>query len=355
MRKGGTVLYKVIGVLSLIVFTLIIVIYKLNFFPRSRQKAKLVCNTDRTWEGTPLKILSWNVQYFAGKNYVFFYDKLDGSGPDLRPSSKDIEQTLDEIANVIVSEDPDIVLLQEVDEGAKRTDHQNQTELLLQRLHDRYPCFAEAFYWKSKFVPHPKVMGSAGMKLVTLSKYQIHSAMRERLTQIPKDFISQAFDLKRAILEVMLPQKNGTAVRILNTHLDAFAQGTDTMEKQVHHVKQVLDREEVSAVIGGDFNLLSSKKAFHSLSQEEQSYYNPDSEIKELVEAYPSIPSLKDMESDPEKWFTHFPNGSRSSKPDRTIDYLFYKKMKVSESYVLQKEAIQWSDHFPVVGIFDVE
>jgi endonuclease/exonuclease/phosphatase family metal-dependent hydrolase len=26
--------------------------------------------------------MNWNVQYMAGKNYVFFYDRLDGSGPD---------------------------------------------------------------------------------------------------------------------------------------------------------------------------------------------------------------------------------------------------------------------------------
>ena len=69
-------------------------------------------------KGQRIKILTWNVQYMAGKNYVFFYDLLDGSGKDERPSTKDIAKTFEEVVRIINDEAPDIILIQEIDEGA---------------------------------------------------------------------------------------------------------------------------------------------------------------------------------------------------------------------------------------------
>ena len=44
-----------------------------------------------------LKVMTWNVQYLAGKRYVFWYDLPGGDGPDTRPSSEDLATTLDVI------------------------------------------------------------------------------------------------------------------------------------------------------------------------------------------------------------------------------------------------------------------
>jgi endonuclease/exonuclease/phosphatase family metal-dependent hydrolase len=61
--------------------------------------------------------------------------------------------SLDEVARVIRDEQPDMVLLQELDDGAKASDYQNQLKLLQERVADLYPCSAHAFDWKADFVP----------------------------------------------------------------------------------------------------------------------------------------------------------------------------------------------------------
>jgi len=131
----------------------------------------------------------------AGKNYVFFYDLLDNSGPDGRPSPEDIAKTLKEVARIIQDENPDVILLQEVDDGAKRTDYEDQLASLLPLLPKEYACYASAFYWKASFVPHPRIMGAAGMKLSTISKYKMTEAVRHQLALIPADPLTQQFNL----------------------------------------------------------------------------------------------------------------------------------------------------------------
>ena len=90
--------------------------------------------------GQKLRILSWNVQYLAGKNQLFWYETTAGyQGPVAdRPSPEDLAQTLSEVARIITNEKPDIVLLQELDDGSKRTDYADQLSLLLERLPQDY-------------------------------------------------------------------------------------------------------------------------------------------------------------------------------------------------------------------------
>ena len=70
--------------------------------------------------GQSLKVMTWNVQFMAGKNYTFWFDVPNNDGPDERPSPADITQTLSEVARVIKNENPDIIMLEEVDNGAHR-------------------------------------------------------------------------------------------------------------------------------------------------------------------------------------------------------------------------------------------
>ena len=49
----------------------------------------------------------------------------------------DIESTFNRVAKVIADEKPDIILLQEIDDGSKRTDYEVQIERLMQMLPPR--------------------------------------------------------------------------------------------------------------------------------------------------------------------------------------------------------------------------
>lgn len=330
-------------------------VYSLTWHPAARETAAVSCQTSAPTlqPGQALKVMSWNVQYLAGKRYVFWYDLADGSGPDQRPSAEDLAFNLDEVVRILRAEQPDIVLLQELHNGAKASDYQNQLALLHERLNDLYPCSTQAYYWKAAFVPHPQILGSVGMQLGTLSRFQISRAERLQLPLMPADPISRQFNLKRALLVSHLPIRGGGELAAINTHLDAFAQGNDTMQRQVAMTTSLLDQLQADGtpwVLGGDFNLLPPGQ-YQRLPASQRSWYSPASELQQLAERYPMVPSLEQA-SGPEqaRWYTHYPNDPSVSGPDRTLDYLFHSPQLIQlEAQVRQHDTLGISDHLPVL------
>ena len=351
--------YTGIAIIIAIV-ALSVLIYSINYYPKPIEIESVTCPIDTPLikQNQKLKIMSWNVQYMASKNYVFFYDMEDNRGPDNQPSSEHIAQTLSEVTRIINDEKPDVVLLQEVDYKAKRTNYEDQIKLLLEqlsKLNNTYPCYSSTYYWKSLFIPHPRIVGSVGMKLLTMSKYKIDTATRYALEQMPADIVSKQFHLKRAILETVLPIENQTKpFYILNTHFEAFSVGTNTLSKQVEQTMTILDnltKQNKKWIIGGDFNLLPSKKQYNQLEYFKQKAYNPNSELLPLISKYSAIPSLEEATgNDMQLWFTHFPNDPRIHNVDRTIDYIFTShNIKIGDHFVRQKDTLKISDHVPIV------
>jgi endonuclease/exonuclease/phosphatase family metal-dependent hydrolase len=262
---------------------------------------------------------------------------------------------LSEVARVIHDENPDLVLLQEVDNGAARTDCEDQLQRLLRLMPSAYVCHVSAFYWKAAYVPHPRIHGAVGLTLATLSKYRIRGSTRHQLSLIPGNFVTQQFNLKRAVLEARLPLEQGGEFVALNTHLDAFAQGSNTMEKQVNEVKSLLRSLTQSGqpwVIGGDFNLLPNPEAYRRLPPRQQYYFNSRTEITPLFESYQAVPSLEEVSGpDYQEWFTHLPNDPEVRGPDRTIDYLFFSRtVRLGRHSVRQRDTQRISDHMPLIS-----
>jgi endonuclease/exonuclease/phosphatase family metal-dependent hydrolase len=361
LMKLKTIVKWTLGSLGIIFVLFLTGVWLFTYHPADVQSEPVICSNQAPLSepGQELKVLSWNVQYMAGKNYVFFYDLLDNSGPDGRPSPEDIAKTLKEVARIIQDENPDVILLQEVDDGAKRTDYEDQLASLLPLLPKEYACYASAFYWKASFVPHPRIMGAAGMKLSTISKYKITEAVRHQLALIPADPLTQQFNLKRAVLEVRMPVKNDKDFVVLNTHLDAFAQGTDTMEKQVKEVKSILEKltqEGHPWIVGGDFNLLPPGKAYNLLKEGQKKSFKERTEIEPLFEKYQAVPSLQEVNgSEHQQWFTSFPNDPSVVKPNKTIDYIFLAhNIHLGKHYVRQHDTLEISDHLPVLAEFEL-
>ena len=306
-------------------------------------------------KGQKIKIMTYNVQFFAGRHYVFFFDLPDFSGPDFNVRSEDIQQTMQAVANKITTQAPDVILLQEVDDGSKRTGKKDQLKELLSLLNGRYLYYTSAFYWKAFFVPHPKIMGGIGLKLSILSKYQIIEAIRYDLPRLPANFLMRPFLANRVILAATLKCMDGGKFVVLNTHLDAFVLGSDIMEQQVNKVDQILsslDKEGTPWVIGGDFNLLPVGQ-YENLPDDQKGYYNQTPEIKKLYDRYNIVPSSEQLISSPSSWYTFWGNDPHLKSPDRTLDYLIYsKKLALKDSYVLQDGTSELSDHFPIIAEF---
>ncbi|WP_460116022.1 endonuclease/exonuclease/phosphatase family protein [Pseudomonas sp. H2_D02] len=250
--------YTVLGLL-LIVGIGVFSIYGLTWRPQAREALPVSCAADAAplMPGQALKVMTWNVQFLAGKRYVFWHDLAQGD--DESPTLEDMAFSLDEVARVIRDEQPDVVLLQELDNGAKASHYQEQLKLLQERLADLYPCGTSAFDWKADFIPSPRIFGSVGRQLATLSRYRIDHAERVQLPVADGSFISRQFQPKNALLVSYLPLSGGGQVAVLNTHLERAARPDDTAQKQIDAVSKALDKLEsasTSWLIGGDFNLL---------------------------------------------------------------------------------------------------
>ncbi|QKV62370.1 endonuclease/exonuclease/phosphatase family protein [Pseudomonas sp. 43A] len=304
--------------------------------------------------GQALKVMTWNVQYLAGKRYVFWNDLAQGN--DEAPTLEDMAFSLDEVARVIRDEQPDVVLLQELDDGAKASDYQDQLKLLQERVADLYPCSASAFDWKAEFVPDAHVFGSVGRQLATLSRYRIEHAERLQLPVASANFISRQFQPKDALLATKLPLSDGGQLTVFNTHLERARQPDETLQAQVSAVAKVLDKYESQGLpwlIGGDFNLLPLGQ-YRRLSAEQRMPYSADSELHLLWDKYPMIPTNNEASGiDRAQWLTHYPNDPGLNGPDRTVDYLFYSpKIKRVEAMVRQDDTLRISDHLPVIARF---
>ncbi len=352
-------LYKISGSVLFVLLVLFTAFYFSTYHPAQIQSEKIYSakNAPVLKKGETYKVLSWNVQYMAGKNYVFFYDEWDGSGPDVRPSSKDIAVTFKRVAEIIVSENPDIILLQEMDFNSKRTDYQDQLKELLNLLPEEYSSYTETFYWKAAFVPHPKIMGKVGMKLAVISKYKISDSVRHQLPMMPNNYIIKNLQFKRAVLDAAFPVNDGKSISFMSTHLDAFAQGSDTMQKQVLYIDNLLSSKNDKGenyVITGDFNLLPPGKSYDLLPEDEKPYFQKETEMKILYDKFNVLPALPNIEKQMSRYFTHFANYNKA--PDRIIDYMIYSNdIKVKSYYVRSEDTKDISDHFPVIMTFTID
>ena len=343
------------GILGALVLTINLITYH----PEPIEDMKVQCAADAPdlQPGQEVKVMNWNVQYMAGKSYVFWYDVSDGSGKDQEPEFSEVKKTLAEFLEIVKSEKPDVLLLQEVNVDAKSTNYMDQIAEIMDGLGPDYPCHTSAYYWKADFVPDPNVMGSVGMKLLTISRFRMESARRHQLSIMPMDMISQQFYLKRAILESRISVEDRKPLVVLNTHLDAFAQGTDIMERQVSEVRDLLlklNEEGNDWIIGGDFNLLPPGWDRSQLHKNDQVFYQEDSEIQTLFAEFNSSVGAEALNGPQQSnFYTHFPNSHIVQAPDRTIDYIFYSAGLEQQSYrVRNEDTLSISDHLPLIGVY---
>ena len=333
------------------------VLGKISFNPSQTQTETVVYlkeNIPILQKGQQLKVLTYNVQFMAGKNYVFFYDLPDWDGPDKRPSTADINHTITEVARIIKAEDPDVILLQEVDDGATKTDYKDQLACLLKLLPACYCCHTSTFYWQAPFVPHPGIMGAVGQKLSIISKYKINQATRYQLPNVFTDPLVQVFRPKRAMLEATLAVSDGSEFIILTTHPEVASYGAEIKEAEIcmikHHLEK-LNQANKPWLIGGDFNLLLPTQ-LETLPENLAFEFRPQTELMPLLKHFQAIPDIaQTIKEEMPKWYTMFPNNPQIKAPDRTTDYIFFSNhLQLIKGYVRQHDTLAISDHLPLIA-----
>ena len=120
-------------------------VYSLTYHPSDLQEEKVTCKANPPVLKTRTKVKGPKLEcsIYGREKIRFFFDVPNGTDPHERPESSEILTTLKEVARVIKEESPDVILLQEMDEDAKRTDNQDQLVELMKLLPEEYSlqCF----------------------------------------------------------------------------------------------------------------------------------------------------------------------------------------------------------------------
>ncbi|MBC9249305.1 endonuclease [Pseudomonas alcaligenes] len=327
-------------------------IYCLTWHPVAREEVPVACHiaAPQLRPGQALKVMTWNLQSLGGRGRVPQY-LLDATAPPTRQASATVRAaTLDQVVRVLREEQPDILFLQELQDGARASDYEDQLALLMERLSDLYPCRSEAFYWRAAFVPHPRIFGSVGMKLATLSRFHISSAERQQLPMSDGNPLTRPFAPKPALLVSRLPLHGGGELVALNSHFAPAGRHADNLYLQAQMTRSLLDHLEQSAtpwVFGGDLNLLPPGQ-YAQLPATQRAGYAAHSELASLAHQLPSIPSGADA-AGPERqqWYSFTPFGQASA--DRTLDHLLYSpRLSRLDAQVRRHDTAEISNHLPL-------
>jgi len=200
-----------------------------------------------------LSLYIWNIGYAGlGKESDFF---LDG-GEYTRMSKALTEKNFSGIKSTVASwDDADFILLQEVDETARRSYGTNQFKAINNLWNGNWTS-ALAYNYKVKFVPVPflKPLGKVKAGLAT---YSPHKASDIKRHQFPGNFSwpKRIYFLDRCFMVMRFPYK-GKELLIINTHNSAYDDGSLKAD-QMEFLKTFISDEYANGnyvIVGGDWN-----------------------------------------------------------------------------------------------------
>ena len=336
-----------------------------------RFEASNIDSDSKIYQGGGIKVLTWNMRFGVGR-FSFFGDSC---GEDVIADEKTITQTMEAIAETLTVIDPDIVLLQEVDLGSKRTGYWNQIQYILDNTPLNYGVYASV--WEVDFIPTDGI-GRVNMGNAILSKYEIGPSERIQLRlRTDQPDYEQYFYLRRNILKSEIPELASSSQKkfyAVNIHATAFATD-DTKEKHVAKYLQILENinlEGHAFVSGGDLNAvppganidycmndICEGESYHVDGIEpfhkEGSYFDnfsgePDI-LAPLYQAYD--PAIEEGSINLPEHYSHAPSTSMIGtdiirKYDRKIDYLFTNMEWDAMSGRTHQACWELSDHMPI-------
>ena len=281
-----------IGLLTVVV-VLVAALWLTTFHPRAVRAEAITCQDDAPilQPGQVLEVMSWNVQYMAGKGYVFCYDLLDESGPDERPSPASIAATSTRSPASSTMTRPTL-----------SSSRKSTTALRGPTVRTSWPaCWTcspattpvpRAPSTGKRWRPAPPHHRRGRHEAVDHLPLPDRRGTRHHLPIMPADPLTEQLRLRRAILEVRLPTEGNADLVLLNTHLDAFAQGTDTMQQQVAPRQRSRARPSAAETRGCSVAISTSchRAPIRNLREVQRVYYEPDSELAVLTDIYPCVP-----------------------------------------------------------------
>lgn len=170
-------------------------------------------------------------------------------------NKEDVQKNIDGQVSVIKQAEADFYFLQEVDERADRSYGIDMKSAF--SLENYSATYAENFHTANLFYPFNDPIGKTNAGILTLSKYNIESAVR-RSFPLTDNFIDKLFDLDRCFAVHYLPVEGSDKKLVLiNLHMSAYDEGGTVRAQQLAMLNSVLKEEYEKGnyvVAGGDFN-----------------------------------------------------------------------------------------------------
>ena len=207
--------------------------------------------------GKDITMMTWNIGYGAlGDNADFF---MDGGKMVYSSDKARVISNLENIGDVIDSEAPEILFLQEADRDSSRSYHIDELEYLKNEITGTVSFYQSTFAYNFKvfYVPLPvPPIGKVEAGLVYMSQYETDYAERVQLP-CPFSWPLRTFNLKRCLEVVRLPvDDSDKELVMINLHLEAYDEG-DGKIAQTNMLKEIM-LEEIEkgnyVIVAGDFN-----------------------------------------------------------------------------------------------------
>jgi len=261
-HRGWKTFGKVVGFIVLAVFVLlaglIVFLSVTEYKPAAVDPVTVTGESSKTLKtGETVKLLSWNLGYGAlGDNADFF---MDGGSMVYTASEERVRDNMEHISELIASEAPDILCVQEIDRSSARSYRINE----LEQLHGDLPGYSMAFAnnFKVAFLPYPiPPIGKVDSGIATFSAFGLGESERQSLP-CPFTWPVSMVNLKRCLLVSRIPVEGTDRELVLvNLHLEAYDDG----EGKIAQTKQLAEFLETEAAKGnyviaaGDFNQIFS-------------------------------------------------------------------------------------------------
>ncbi len=210
-------------------------------------------STDALTTGTPYCAITYNVGFGAYvPNYSFF---MDGGESSRAESASSCTAALVGAASYVSTQNPTIVLFQELDLNSDRSYHQDQYQQVHSVMTNYYSDFAVNYDSAYLFYPFSKPIGASRSGIATFSEYPISSALRRSLP-MPDD-LSKLAELDRCYTISRTKVTNGHDLVIYNVHLIAYSSSGTVRQQQIDALMKDISSEIAQGnyvICGGDFN-----------------------------------------------------------------------------------------------------
>lgn len=235
-------------------------------------------NLPQAKKQNPYTMISWNTGFGAyNPEFSFFMDSGEGKNGETYQGKRSTAESSDAVASnltgmegILKNLNPDIMLLQEVDEKATRSYHINMKASFEDTFPSDDSVFAQNFHSVYLAYPFNDPHGSVIAGLLTLSGLQIDSASRYAYP-VDETFITKFFDLDRCFDACEIPVEGSTKkLIVVNSHMSAYDKEGKVRDAQMDVLCNFLEEQYNLGnyiIVGGDFNQILTGEADHFDSQ----------------------------------------------------------------------------------------